>query len=139
MSGAGPAQDDTRQGIDSDVAPIDGHQVTTSGSISPTPVGCGAICGGTSVWLGLTLALVLHHIHGHPANNRRVDCCVQGNVQIARPSHNLARVNLFTPNIDITAGRRHRKSTVLRGGMDLFGPLRDGLRVQYRRLCLRRR
>ncbi|WP_123025995.1 HNH endonuclease [Mycolicibacterium stellerae] len=33
--------------------------------------GCCAICGGTSVWLDLPLALVLDHIDGDPTNNRR--------------------------------------------------------------------
>ncbi len=33
--------------------------------------GCCAICGGTSVWLDLPLALVLDHIDGNPTNNRR--------------------------------------------------------------------
>src|SRR6201991_3105719 len=30
-----------------------------------------AICGGSSAWLGLPLALVLDHIDGDPTNNRR--------------------------------------------------------------------
>jgi hypothetical protein len=33
--------------------------------------GCCAICGGSSAWLGLPLALVLDHIDGNPTNNRR--------------------------------------------------------------------
>jgi hypothetical protein len=60
-------------------------------------------------------------------------------VQVAQPLHNLARVNLSTPNIDVAAGRRHRSPQLLQGGMDLSGPLRKGMRVQYRRLCLRPR
>jgi hypothetical protein len=32
---------------------------------------CCAICGGSSMWLGLPLALVLDHVDGDPTNNRR--------------------------------------------------------------------
>lgn len=33
--------------------------------------GCCAICGGSAVWAGLPLTLVLDHIDGNPDNNRR--------------------------------------------------------------------
>ena len=62
----------TKLWLESGEARIDGHQGHYIREyLADAQLGCCAICGATSVWLGLPLALVLDHIDGNPTNNRR--------------------------------------------------------------------
>ena len=62
----------TKLWLESGVARIDSHQGHYIREyLTDAQSGLCAICGGTSVWLDLPLALVLDHIDGDPTNNRR--------------------------------------------------------------------
>jgi hypothetical protein len=62
----------TKLWLESGVARIDSHQGHYIREyLVNAQSRCCAICGGTSVWLGLPLAFVLDHIDGDPTNNRR--------------------------------------------------------------------
>ena len=62
----------TKRWLESGEARIDSHQghYIREYLVAAQADRC-AICGGTSVWLDLPLALVLDHIDGDPTNNRR--------------------------------------------------------------------
>ena len=62
----------TKLWLESGEARIDSHQGHYIREyLAAAQSGCCVICGGTGMWLGLPLALVLDHIDGDPTNNRR--------------------------------------------------------------------
>jgi hypothetical protein len=64
----------TKRWLESGEARIDGHHGHyVRQYLAEAQLGCCAICGGASTWLGLPLALVLDHIDGDPTHNRRED------------------------------------------------------------------